>query len=268
MPTTDSGIFYDVRGPATGKPVLLIEGHTGQLIGWRDEFCDLLVHAGMRVIRMDNRDVGLSRHEDNLPGGYTIADMAHDVADVLDDLKMEQATIVGQSMGGMIAQHLALDYPHRVAGLVLFYTTPTLEDVSLDALRPGPPPPHGRAAAIEAFLAADRATTSPAYGYDEAWKRELADRMFDRDPTRSGLARQREAIQRIPDLRLRLSELTMPIALIHGRDDSMVAPQGSLRIAEIVEHAELHLYPGMGHEIAPALWLEFVNIINRTATRH
>ncbi|BCW86642.1 hydrolase (plasmid) [Arthrobacter sp. NicSoilE8] len=262
MPTTPSGIYWESQGPVAAPAVLLIEGYTGQLIGWRDAFCDLLLAQGLRVLRMDNRDVGLSRRED---GNYMIADMADDVVDVIADADLGKITIVGQSMGGLIAQHTALGYPNMVTGLVLFYTTPVLDDIDPGILTAEIPRPQHREDAIASFLEGDRATASPAWGYDEAWKRELAGRMFDRAPDRSGLSRQRNAVALLPDLRPRLTELTMPVALIHGRDDALIRARGSLRIAEVVPQAELHLYPGMGHEIAPALWDEFVAIITRIA---
>lgn len=263
MPTTSSGMYWDTRGPAHAPAVLLLEGHTAQLIGWREEFCDLLVTRGLHVLRMDNRDVGLSRHEQ---APYEIADMAGDVRDVIDDAGLERVTIVGQSMGGLIAQHVALDYPESVAGLVLFYTTSEIRDIDPLVLATEIRIPESREDAVAAFLSGDRATTSPAWGYDEEWKRELADRMFDRDPDRSGLRYQQAAIAGMPDITVRLERLEIPVALIHGRADATIAPRGSERIAEHIPQAELHLYPGMGHEIAPALWDDFARIIARVAT--
>jgi pimeloyl-ACP methyl ester carboxylesterase len=266
MPTTPTGMYWESRGSEDAPPVLLIEGFTGQLIGWREAFCDLLAAADLRVLRMDNRDIGRSRHEP-VPSAYTIADMANDVVDVVTDAGLSQVTLVGQSMGGMIAQHTALDHPDIVAGAVLFYTTPTLADITPDVLAAEPAQPTTREEAIAAFLEGDSGTTSPAYGYDNAWKRELAGRMWDRDPSWAGIRNQREAIRRLKDLQPRLSELTIPVSLIHGRDDALISPRGSLRIAEHVPRSELHLYPGMGHEIAPALWPDYVNIIARTTQK-
>jgi len=264
MPTTAAGIHWDDRGPATAPPVLLIEGLSGQMIGWRDAFCDLLVHKGLRVLRMDNRDAGLSRHES---GPYSINDMATDAIDVLDDAGIERVTLVGQSMGGMITQHAALNHPERVAGAVLFYTTPTVRDVNPGALVPTMVAPTSKAQAIEAFLDADKATTSPAYGYDLEWKTELAGLMFDRNPDRSGIARQQNAVAAMPDLIPRLGTLKIPVALIHGRADELIHPRGSVRLMEELPQAELHLFAGMGHEVAPALWPDFAHIIARTVRR-
>ena len=266
MPTTPSGMYWDSQGPLDGPPVLLIEGYTGQLIGWREEFCAMLTAKGLRVLRMDNRDIGLSRHE--LEGAtYSISDMADDVREILDDAGMDKATIVGQSMGGLIAQHVALNHPDRVAGLVLFYTTPTINYVSDGVFQSDIVIPQTHAEAIDVFLAGNRDTASPAYAYDEAAQRLLASRMYDRDPDQSGVPRQRNAVRQMPDLTDRLSNITVPVALIHGRDDALISAQGSLRIAEQVPQAELHLYPGLGHEIAKALWPDFVAVVERTVRR-
>ncbi|MBE7955406.1 alpha/beta hydrolase [Microbacterium sp. R1] len=263
MPVTPSGLFWDSRGPKDAPAVLLIEGHTAQMIGWREPFCDALARRGLRVLRMDNRDAGFSRHE---LGGYDLRDMADDVRDVISDAGVTQATLVGQSMGGMIAQHTALRYPDVVAGLVLFYTTPNIVDIHPDILTSQVALVENREDAVEAFLDGDRATASPAWGYDEAFKRELANRMYDRDPSRRGYQNQRDAIARMPDLTQDLQQVAVPTAIIHGRADAMISPRGSERIAQSIAHSELHLYPGMGHEVAPALWDDFEMIISRIAT--
>lgn len=266
MPTTTTGIYWESQGPADAYPVLLLEGYTGQLIGWRDEFCAMLTGEGLRVLRMDNRDVGLSRHE---PEGatYTISDMADDVREVIESAQISRVTIVGQSMGGLIAQHLALNHSDRVAGVVLFYSTPTITDINENVFQSEIVIPQAREEAIEVFIAGNRDTASPAYIYDEPGQRQLAGRMYDRDPDQSGLPRQREAIRHMPDLTERLPELKVPVALIHGYDDALISHRGSLRLSEQIPQAELHLYPGLGHEIARPLWNDFAGIIARTVLR-
>ena len=259
-------MYWESQGPLDGPPVLFLEGYTGQLIGWREEFCAMLTGKGLRVLRMDNRDIGLSRIE---PEGaqYSIADMADDVRDVIDCAGIDKATIVGQSMGGLIAQHVALNHPDRVAGLVLFYTTPSITEVSEGVFEGEIVIPQTHAEAIEVFLAGNRDTASPAYPYDEEAQRLLASQMYQRNPDQSGVPRQRHAVRLMPDLMERLSEITVPVALIHGRDDALISPRGSLRLAELLPQAELHLYPGLGHEIARPLWPDFVATIERTVRR-
>lgn len=266
MPYTPSGMYWDSRGSDNDPAVLLLEGHTGQLVGWRDDFCSLLVKRGLRVIRMDNRDIGLSRHE---PAGssYEIRDMAQDVVDVIADSGSQAVTLVGQSMGGMIAQFVALEHPETISGLTLFYTTPTLEAIAEGAVQTEFTQPASRDEAIEAFLAGNRPTASTDYPYDDDAQRELAGMMYDRDQDFSGIPRQSDAIRRFADLRPRLGELRLPVALIHGRADALIAPQGSIEIMERVPAAELHLYPGMGHEIVRALWHDYVAVIDRTVRR-
>ncbi|BCW86514.1 alpha/beta hydrolase (plasmid) [Arthrobacter sp. NicSoilE8] len=215
---------------------------------------------------MDNRDIGLSRHEQ--PGTtYTLADMADDVREVIDAAGIGPATIVGQSMGGLIAQHVALNHPDVVAALVLFYTTPTIRDITEDVFNAEILAPQTRAEAIEVFIEGNRTTVSPAYGYDEVGQRLLAWRMWDRDQDQSGIPRQREAIRHMPDLTGRLPEIDVPVALIHGQDDVLISHQGALRLWDSLPQAELHLYPGMGHEITRALWPDFAAIITRTTQR-
>jgi len=170
-------------------------------------------------------------------------------------------------MGGLIAQHVALNHPDRVAGLALFYTTPNITDVSEGVFQGEVVIPQTHAEAIEVFLAGSKDTASPAYAYDEEAQRLLASQMYHRNPDQSGVPRQRNAVRQMPDLSCRLSKITVPVALIHGRDDALISAQGSLRIAEQVPQAELHLYPGLGHEIARPLWPDFMAIIERTVKR-
>ena len=133
MPFCDAAgveIYYETSGPADGAPLLLIEGFTAHLIGWHDEFCAKFIDRGLRVIRLDNRDVGLSQKmggPQDLDAGYTLSDMARDAVGVLDALGLASAHVVGQSMGGMIAQVLAVEHCARVRSLSLFYTAPAIE---------------------------------------------------------------------------------------------------------------------------------------------
>ncbi len=266
MPITSSGMYWDDHGPADGRPVLLLEGYTGQLIGWRQEFCDLLIAKGLRVLRMDNRDIGLSRHESD-GTTYTITDMAQDVRDVIDDAGVTELTVVGQSMGGMIAQQVALLHPDVVRGLVLFYTTPTLRDVAEGILTGTVTIARTRQEAIDGFLAGSQDTASTIYPSDRVGLQQLAEEMYDRDRDQSGLPRQREAIRTMPDLTDCLKNIQVPVALIHGKDDALISYQGSLRLSQHLPNAELHLYPGLGHEIARPLWNDFAAIINHTSRR-
>jgi pimeloyl-ACP methyl ester carboxylesterase len=269
-------IYFETMGPEDGIPALLIQGFSAQMIGWRDGFCQKLVERGMRVIRFDNRDVGLSEKfggAQDLDGGYTLADMAADSFGVLDELDLFSAHIVGQSMGGMIAQIMADTRPERVRSLSLIYTSPGLEQrhfvPPIDGASTAPGPAHlARAQAIEAYVAQERLCQSPGYAFNEAWIRKLGGLCYDRCHAPEGNARQWRAMMRAPKSFTDHERLAMPVAVIHGRDDGLIKVSAGLELGAKIARSELHLYPGMGHEIVEPLWDEFATIIQRTALRN
>src|SRR5215469_16772709 len=181
MPVTkgDVQIYYETRGSRDGVPMLLAQGFTWQLIGWREGFCEKFGDRGAFVILYDNRDVGFSQKfggPDDYDGGYSLTDMAGDGFSVLDDLGLASAHVVGASMGGMIAQIMALSQPSRVRSLNLIYTAPGIEPrYSVQ--------PEAEAAvlsgrrlereeALKEFVERERASASTAYPYDEEWIRD------------------------------------------------------------------------------------------------
>lgn len=272
-----AAIYYETMGPEDGQPALLIQGHTAQLIGWRDGFCQKLVDRGMRVIRFDNRDVGLSQKfggPEDLDGGYTLADMAGDGLRVLDALGLASAHVVGQSMGGMIAQVMADTGPERVRSLSLIYTAPGFEQRHFVPQIETSAPPHpsllrplSREQMIEAYLAHESVCGSPDYPFDAAWVRELGGRCYDRCHAPEGMSRQWAAMLRAPASFARLEQLAMPVAVIHGRADALIKTEAALELGARIRQAEVHIYPGMGHEVVEPLWDEFATIIARTARR-
>lgn len=279
MPHTNcaASIYYETHGPDYGQPLILIEGLGAQMIGWRKGFIERLVAHDMRVILLDNRDVGLSRkfgepHETDAV--YTLEDMAGDVCSVLDALGLASAHIVGQSMGGAIAQVMAIAHPARVRSLVLFYTVPsfspeylTQEVMERVAAHAQAMPPTNREEVIEAHVVNERYAASSDYPFDEAWIREAGGRMYDRSYRPDGVLRQTATVLGSGDRSPHLTALTMPAAIIHGRGDRLLKYQASIKLAELIEDAELHLYPGMGHQIVPQLWEDFIAIIARTVAR-
>ena len=276
MPVTPGSteIYYETRGAPDGEPALFIPGFTAQMLGWREAFCRKFVERGVRVILFDNRDAGLSRKyggPDDADGGYGLGEMAADAFAVLDALGLERAHVVGQSMGGMIAQVMALAHPDRVRSLSLVYSAPSIEPrlfvarESVDAVQAGTR--LDRDAAIEAFVARERTSGSTAYAFDEVWIRELAALCYDRCYTPDGVLRQRAAMARWQGRATDLERLSMPACVIHGRDDGHIKPEASLAIAAALRNAELHLYPGLGHELAAPLWEEFATAITRTMRR-
>jgi pimeloyl-ACP methyl ester carboxylesterase len=268
-------IYFETMGPADGAPLLFIEGFTAQLIGWHDAFCALFVAKGMRVIRFDNRDVGLSQKlggPRDLDAGYTISDMARDGIAVLDALGIARAHVVGQSMGGMIAQVMAIEHPARIASLSLFYTAPAIEGYALagaaevDSL--GQVQPRlARAEAIAAAIDRERQSRSPGFAFDEGWATTLATRSFDRCYAPDGVPRQLAAMLRHASRAAELQALDLPVAILHGRDDALLHVSGALDLAAWLPQSEVHLYAGMGHELPRPLWPDFVAIVARTLAR-
>ena len=272
MPTVtlSSGTFcYDVLDG--GKQiVLLLEGLSAHLVAWRPELCERLRAAGFTVVRMDNRDAGLSQRFEDVP--YTVADMADDAAELLQALGIGEAHVVGQSMGGMIAQELALRHPAQVSSLTLIYTAPGPDQVTLN-VTDGPrrdlhrPPPRSREEAVEQYVEDERICASVAYPFDEQWKRHLAALMWDRRWDDGGAARQAAALEQSPDRTSRLGEIRVPTACIHGTADRLISPEGSRVLASRIPGATLHLFDGMGHEIPAPLIPAFSDIIIGNATR-
>ena len=281
MPDTRPHIHFETSGPATGQTLVLIEGLGAQMIAWRAGFVEKLVAKGFQVIRLDNRDVGLSEimgGEDQLEANYTLADMADDVCSVLDKVGVDQAHIVGQSMGGAIAQTMALTRPERVRSLGLFYTAPAFSPeflteeireiiVAETMAAATPAPPLTRDEKVTAFVDRARLAASVDTPFPEAWHTQLAGMCLDRCDRPDGAIRQSTAIIRAGDWRADLERLTMPIAIFHGRADRLVKVEAGFELAARLKTSELHVYPGMGHVIAMPLWDDFANIIARTAAR-
>jgi len=277
MPYAQSGtakIYYEVMGDPAAAPILFVGGFSAQFIGWQEEFCRLITDKGFRAIRFDNRDVGLSQMFDGTGGhnpGYTLHDMAEDGFAILDHMGVDRAHIVGQSMGGMIAQSMAGSRPERTLSLTLVYTAPY---ISVEYLPPLAEVPNmtfervDRQTFIEGIVEEQKLNATDIYPFEEAWAREFAEISYDRAHAPDGVARQLGAM--LTDIGQPFtdhSRLAMPVALIHGRDDARVTAAGSLELARLIPHAELHLYPGMGHFVVQPLWAEFVDIITRTARR-
>lgn len=277
MPRTDpslgASIYYQSEGPLTAPAVVLIEGLSAQLVGWPEGFRRRLFDAGHRLVLLDNRDIGLSAKlgetdDDGLH--YTIDDMADDVTRVLDAAAIDRAHVVGQSMGGAIAQALALRRPTRVRSLTLFYTAPVFDAEFVHPAASERPAPAGgmtREEAIAARVEGERICASPLWEFDEAWARTAAALSYDRCSRIDGIARQRAALVASPDRRAPLRGLSLPCAILHGRGDAIIRWQASVALAEAIPGSDLHLFAGMGHVIAEPLWPVFAAIIAGTVGR-
>ncbi len=268
-------IYYETRGEDDRVPVLFIEGFSVQMIGWREAFLQQFVNKGLRVVIFDNRDVGLSQSfggPEEFDGGYSLEDMADDGFAVLDALGLDSAHVVGQSMGGMIAQLMALRDPRRVRSLALFYTAPgtgylrsrsqeaAVNPANLYVRRP-------RDEAIAALVERERLSQSTAFEFDEVWVREWATRSYERCYAPAGVARQAAAIGRLPSQIAGLETCQRPAVVIHGRDDRLIDPAAAFELARRLPNSELHLYAGLGHELARPLWGEWVEILDRAFAR-
>ena len=266
MPYASNGdvdIYYEVMGgDATDPTMLLINGLGSQCINYAEEWCALLVGHGLRVIRFDNRDMGLSTHfGDRDPGEndawYSITDMVDDALAVLDATEAQQAHIVGLSMGGMIAQMLAITAPRRVLTLCSvmsstgerdhMYRSP--EAVAQFSARP----PHDLESHCEAWAAGLRVWGSPEFADEARWRRE-AERSYERSFDPAGSTRQAMAIMTAPPRADGLRALDVPTLVVHGSADTLIGPDAGRRTAELVPNARFELVEGMGHDYPPELW--------------
>jgi pimeloyl-ACP methyl ester carboxylesterase len=277
MPTTSgkAAIYYELLGDPNGSPLVLLEGGGNQLIGWREEFCALLVDRGFLVIRLDWRDTGLSQRfggENDLDGGYEVTDLADDVVRVLDHAGVRSAHVAGQSMGGIVAQELAIRNPERVRGLVLFYSIPGNQDPRYFTVPPGRPELESvpvrqtRAEFIEGAPLFWRWIANGT-SIDDDDIRGLAARAFDRGYAPEGACRHWTALLRTPDRFARLTQITSPTLIVHGRRDPILAWAAAVDLAAAIPDSELRVFPDMGHTITTELWPEFVAGIVRTAER-
>ncbi|MCW3041692.1 MAG: alpha/beta fold hydrolase [Solirubrobacterales bacterium] len=272
-------LCYESFGDPACPTVLLVMGLGTQMLGWRPEFCALLVAEGFHVIRFDNRDVGRSTHfPDHAPPtlpelllrrprnpAYTLENMAGDAAGLLAVLGIESAHVVGASMGGMIAQALAVAHPERVRSLVSIMSTTGASRVGRTSLRVLPflakPPAASREDAVARTAALFGLIGSPGFERDVAATRELAGASFDRDPDRRGAGRQLGAILASGDRTAALKRITCPTLVIHGLADRMVAPSGGRATAKAIPGARLELIEGMGHDLPRPLWPRIVGSI-------
>jgi len=262
-------IEYQITGDDHGTPILLIQGLGAPMLGWRPEFCQALAAQGFRVIRFDNRDCGLSQ---KFPEGqYLLADMAEDAIDLLDALNIDQAHVVGQSLGGMIAQELVLRRPDKAASLCLIYTAPNTTHIRSDRDHTAiatQPRARSREEAIEQYLQNESFAASAAYELDTAWIRTLGGLIWDRCYYPEGIPRQLDAASRSPDRTAALGAVTTRTLIIHGDADRLIDITGSYALARALPHASLRIFAGMGHQLPPPLWPEIIQAITANTSNH
>jgi pimeloyl-ACP methyl ester carboxylesterase len=275
----DLKLYYEDMGDIDGPPVLLIMGLGAQLLLWRTAFCEKLVGQGLRVIRYDNRDVGLSdkteRRSSGQPlvtrlvrswlglrskAGYTLEDMAGDAAALLDHLDIKQAHIVGASMGGMIAQIFAARFSERTKTLAVVFSSnnsaflPPPAPRALLALLKGPPPGSPREVIIDNAVQVSNIIGSPRYRMTEEQIRADAAEGYDRNYYPQGVARHFSAIMGSGSLTHYDRRIVAPTVVIHGRADKLMRTFGGRRVARAINGARLVLFDGMGHDLPQQLW--------------
>ena len=285
-------IEYDSFGDAGADPVLLIMGLATQMTAWTPEFCKALAARGHYVIRFDNRDIGLSTKFDGVraPGRlrflmnhllrvplrapYSLRDMAADAIGVLDALEINAAHVVGASMGGMIAQLAAIEYPQRVKTLTSIMSTsgarhlPRTRPEVVKHVWMNRPKTGGKDAALEHTVMALKMIGSPGYPRsDDNW-RALVNGFLDRSFYPQAFERHLAAVISDGSRVERLKALDRPTLVIHGREDPMVPVECGIDTAKHIEGARLEIIDGMGHDLPPQLYETLTGLISGHAQAH
>jgi pimeloyl-ACP methyl ester carboxylesterase len=281
-PSGDLEIFYEDMGDPDDPAVLLIMGLGAQLLLWRKEFCEKLVDQGLRVIRYDNRDVGLStklhgrRGSGRLaprmvrsflgvrsPSIYTLEDMADDAAALLDHLGIGSAHVVGASMGGMIAQVFAARFKHRINTLAIIFSSnnqpllPPPGPVQLQAILQKPNG-SSREAIIDNAIRVSKIIGSPGYPKPDETIRAEAVEGYERSYYPAGIGRHFGAILGTGSLLRFDRQIEAPTVVIHGMADKLMRPSGGRATAKAIRGARLVLFHGMGHELPEQLWDDII----------
>lgn len=284
-------IAYDVfesRG-GHGEPLFLIMGIGAQRIFWPEGLCEMLAARGFEVVRFDNRDVGQSTRVDHLPtpsvletlgalaagkpvpAPYTLDHMADDTVSLMDALGHEAGHVCGASMGGMIAQTVAIRHPRRIRSLTSIMSTtgnPSLPPADPRAMavltQPAPQEPNAYADhAVKVW----RTIGSPGFEFDEDGVRNRARLAFERGLSPKGFSRQLAAILAHGSRKPALAGVTTPTTVIHGKADLLVPVTGGIDTADAIEGAELVLIEGMGHDLPEGVWDRIADAIEALRAR-
>jgi pimeloyl-ACP methyl ester carboxylesterase len=281
----DVELCYERFGDPANPALLLVMGLGTQMLGWDEELCAILAERGFHVVRFDNRDIGRSTKlshlapptlrqlvlRDRRAAGYTLADMADDAVGLLDHLGIERAHVVGASMGGMIAQMIAIRHPGRVISLVSIMSNTGARLTGQPALRVLPiflkRAPRTREGYIEHTVRLFEAIGSPGFERDEEHFRTMLGLAYDRGIDPAGSARQLAAILADGDRAPQLRRLDVPALVIHGTADRLVHPSGGRATAKAIPGARLLLIKGMGHDLPRDAWPQIVDAIADNAAR-
>ncbi|BBZ49502.1 alpha/beta hydrolase [Mycobacterium heidelbergense] len=282
----DLKLYYEDMGDVDDPPVLLIMGLGAQMLLWRSAFCEELVGRGLRVIRYDNRDVGLSSKTEPPKSGrplvprllrfwfglrdeapYALEDLADDAAAVLDHLGIARAHIVGASMGGMVAQIFAARFAERTASLAVIFSSnnrrflPPPRPRALLAILKGPPPGSPRDVIVDNVVRVTKITGSPRYRAPEAQVRAEAVEGYERSYYPWGVARHFSAIMASGSLLAYNRRTVAPTVVIHGRADKLMPPSGGRAVTRAIKGARLVLFDGMGHDLPQQLWDQVIGVL-------
>ncbi|GAA3556032.1 alpha/beta hydrolase [Amycolatopsis ultiminotia] len=271
-------LCHETFGDPADPPLLLVMGLAAPMIWWDDEFCVALAAAGFRVVRFDNRDVGRSSWLSgrvSLPRAYllrstpySIGDLADDATALLDGLGIDTAHVAGASMGGMIAQELAIRRPDRVRSLTSIMSSTGSRFVGLPSFRAAvamlAPGPRTREEYLTRQLDTFRLIGSPGYPFDLERLRERAERTYDRGVNPAGVLRQLGAVLSAPDRTPGLRRLSLPALVIHGSRDPLVGVSGGRATARALR-GDLDVVPGMGHDLPREVWPRVIAGISRIA---
>jgi len=293
LQVSSNGISLEVEdhGSPSGEPLVLIMGLGMQLVAWHDDFVKQLVARGFRVIRFDNRDIGLSQALDHLGtpnlavdslrlafglpvrSAYQLADMAADTAGLLDVFGIESAHVCGASMGGMIAQQLAVRHPKRVKSLTLMMTSSgsrRLPGPSLKvrrALISRPERPSDLNSVVAHYVRLYKLIGSPGYPASDDYLNSRLGLSVRRSYRPQGTARQMVAIAADGDRTPLLARIEAPTQVIHGEHDPLVPVAAGHDLASKIAGAKIDVIQGMGHDLPAALWPRFVQGISSAAGR-
>ncbi|MEP7057108.1 MAG: alpha/beta fold hydrolase [Caldimonas sp.] len=291
LPANGISIEVEDHGAPNAEPLLLIMGLGMQLVAWHEDFVARLVRRGFRVIRFDNRDIGLSQRFDTfgvpnlgldalkfslgmrVASPYTLADMAADSVGVLDALGIAKAHVCGASMGGMIAQQIAARHPERLRSMTLMMTSSgarRLPGPSLKvrgAMLSRPKVPTAIDSIVDHYVALYRLIGSPGYPAADDYLRRRLDLSVRRSYRPAGTARQMVAIAADGDRSPLLAQIAVPTQIIHGRDDPLVPVEAGRDLAAKIRGSRLDVIDGMGHDLPVPLWPRFIDAIAAVAGR-
>ena len=271
-------------GDPSDPTALLIMGLGMQMVAWHDDFCLALAERGLHVVRFDNRDAGQSTHMEGpaptllqlwrrsaAPARYTLADMAEDASGLLRELGLGRAHVIGASMGGMIAQLLAIRHPEQVSSLTSIMSNTGNRRVGQPALSIYPVflrrAPRDSEAFLEHSVRFFRTIGSPMLNLDQRELREIAARSYAREHDATASGRQLAAIIASPDRTPELRSLRVPTLVIHGSADRLVQPSGGKATARAIPGARMLEIDGMGHDLPRVVWPRMIDAIVENGAR-